>query len=250
MRRNPYPFVASFIVSTVEADLLASDEPAHKAVLGQLQKRRREYLEYAKNRLRDVMVDPEKRGTMLTEIIRRRIPEVISMAQKDNAGFVDTPENLELANREYADILAITTGSEARRLGFSEEELANWISNKYGEFWVKPSDLKPGMDLKKVIIRAKKAWKFVGVREPTIKTKITEFAEEKRSDDSLESLIYEIIEQESEDRDIAALDIHKLYEAGQLAYRAAEDSESGEEAARVAIVDLLDRYSSNPRRRA
>lgn len=235
-RRNPYPFVPSYIVSAVMERV--ADRPP---LLDFLQRNRDKYLDYARIRLQEAQKDPSTRAKMLTLIANQRIAQGLEMAKGDK--------------REFSDIMAIALGADAKRLGFSLSDLSDWISTHYGDIWVKSTDLNPEMDLSEVIVRAKKAWTTTRVRSreeeqedaPT-KQAITQYGERKRAGSKLDELIDELIEQEREGRYISRLDISTIHGAGRAAYGPVSDSQEAEEAARMAIVDALGRYTGNPRR--
>jgi len=51
---------------------------------------------------------------------------------------------------ERAEILAVSAGATAKRLGVSDEDLKRWLQGAYGRIWVRLGSLNPGLDLKEV----------------------------------------------------------------------------------------------------
>ncbi len=58
--------------------------------------------------------------------------------------------DMALSNEERASITAVTVGRQAKRLGFTKEQVTRWLQSAYGAVWVKGGNLNPGADLKEI----------------------------------------------------------------------------------------------------
>ena len=59
---------------------------------------------------------------------------------------------------ETATSVAYVVGTQAKRMGISQEQLGEWLQSAYGKVWVRNGNLNPGLDLKEVKAAIMKAY--------------------------------------------------------------------------------------------
>ena len=93
-------------------------------------------------------------NTLFTEEKRRALQETAGSKEArllrwGEKAFTLARESEKTA-ADVSRFVALTVGRQAKRYGFTEKELGQWLQGAYSSLWVKQSNLNPGLDAKDV----------------------------------------------------------------------------------------------------